>query len=73
MGTGPGAGRGPSPSQVLGLVPADLAGVVGTEAARTEPVRAFARVARRRCRGEEWRAFLAGRVSRPGRGRAGLG
>jgi hypothetical protein len=43
----------------LGLAPPDLAAVVGTEAARREPVRALARAARRACRGEEWRTFLA--------------
>ena len=42
----------------LGLTPSDLAPLVGTEAARAEPVRALARAARRACRGEEWRAFL---------------
>jgi hypothetical protein len=43
----------------LGLIPPDLGAVMGTEAARSEPVRALARAARRACRGDEWRAFLA--------------
>ena len=47
-------------ARALHLGPRDLVAVAATQHATTESVRALAQVARRACRGEEWRAFLSG-------------